>query len=135
MLMRTVSFVQEGTFSPCTSHPKKGLMPAFSGLTREEEQDEEECAKLQLFGLLEHKREHRFFSAAFKNLIHPKFRLKPEKDPEWKPGMENQLRRAIPKKPRHIPAPPAAIPSEGPPPPPPEEPSTNLEDFASFFFQ
>ena len=73
--------LQEGTFSPCTNHPKQGRMPSFPGLTREDEQDEEQHAKMQLLSLLGHKQEHRFFSEQFIKLIKPTFRPKPHADP------------------------------------------------------
>ena len=133
---------QDGTFSPCINHPKKGKMPAFPGLTREEEEDFEEHTKDQLLGLLDHKREFRFFSLEFINTINPKFRPKRDKDPEWLPGMELQSKRrklGEAKAPQR--APPAAPPSS--PSPGPSSPaaasveeedlSTNLADFAGFF--
>ena len=106
-------------------------MPAFTGLTREEEEDEEEYARMQLYGLLEHKTESRFFSKQFIDLINPKFRAKKPKDPEWKPGMERQA-QARSRRPQPVSgaAPPAAT---TPAPVVEEELSTNLADFADFF--
>ena len=133
---------QDGTFSACTNHPKKGKMPAFPGLTREEEEEEEDFAKLQLLSMLNHKQEHRFFSPQLKLLTNPNFRAKPEVDPEWRPGAPSAFcpRRSRPRKA----PPPKAAPLPGPSsscPPPADaaavaeetEPSTNLSDFASYF--
>ena len=115
-------------------------MPSFPGLTREAEEEEEDHAKLQLLSLLGHKQEHRFFSSQLQELINPKFKPKPEADPEWKPGTEPfyfQRRR-----PRTAPSSrrPARAPGPSSPSPPPqaaapeeEEPSTNMEDFASYY--
>ena len=126
---------QDGTFSPCTNHLKKGKMPPFPGLTREEEAEEEEHSIMQLRSLLCHKQEHRFFSSQFKALIKPKFRPKPEADPAWKPGMEPLYSR--PRKPRKKPSPPrpsaACLPPQDAEPEEEEEPSTNMADFASYF--
>ena len=110
-------------------------MPALLGLTREEEQDIEDHAKDQLLGLLDHKQEYRFFSREFIELINPKFKAKRDKDPEWHPGLEKQIKR--PKLgAAKLPSPQRAPPSASPLPPSSpveEELSTDLGDFASFF--
>ena len=115
-------------------------MPAFSGLTREEEEDEEEHATMQLRALLESKREFRFFSQEFIKYLNPHFRAKKEKDPEWRPGMERQAApaRGRSRKPQPIPAPASVLPLRASVPvtdPVVEETelSTNLADFADFF--
>ena len=72
-------------------------MPAFTGLTREEEEDSVDHMKLQLLSLLEHNNEHRFFSEQMQVTIKPNFKAKRKTandDPAWRPGAAKKPKQA-----------------------------------------
>ena len=68
----------------CTSHPRKGDLKQFDGLTAEEEQYHEPSAHAQLAAILNaDKDKHVFFSPELKFLADPEFVASPPPSPAW----------------------------------------------------
>ena len=79
--------VQDGTFVLCTSHEKKGYLPAFKGYTREKEQELKEFAMFEVMDLLYHKNLSRFLSPNLIDLVDPEF------DPPSPPSPRRKKRK------------------------------------------
>lgn len=89
---------------PSTLHVKKGWLPEFSGYTREQEQELSDFAKVELEGLLNHKKEARFFSQSLMFLA----------DPEFEPDTPTPRRKRKTRRPVQLPQPQQASPPRQP---------------------
>ena len=78
---------------PCTMHAKKRALPEFSGYTREEEDRLQDFALEELYHLLHHKRQARYFSTDMQLLADPEF------DPPTPPPKKRKTKRQVPKQP------------------------------------
>ena len=68
----------------CTAHPKKGDLKAHEGLSAEEEEHQEQCAKAHLGAILfADSTKHKFFSKELLHLADPHFVPSPPESPAW----------------------------------------------------
>ena len=143
--------VQDGTFVLCTSHEKKGYLPAFQGYSREKEQQLNDFAECEVMNLLHHKKLARYLSPNLIQLVDPDFEMPPTPRGRKKPKKKVVPPKAVaaakaPRSPspessppvREVPASPASPFSarskrRTPPAKSPPVQSNNLEDFQSFW--
>ena len=137
--------LQNGSLTMCSAHPKKGDLPAFEGLSAEQEELHEKATLAQLGAALNFKggQRHHLFSKELMRLADPTFSRPPSSPrrsgrPRLRPTPSPQPRRPRAAPPRERAAPSAAPPSTQAslsPSPLPEEPeeSRNLEDMVDFW--
>ena len=84
---------QNGSLVLCTAHPAKQDLPAFEGLTEEEEEYYEQCVRAQTGAILHEKRDnHKYFSKQLMKYVEPDFRPSPPNTPERR-RQQNKKRR------------------------------------------
>lgn len=110
----------------CTSHPRKGDLKQFDGLTAEEEQYHESSARAQLAAILNaDKDKHVFFSPELKFLADPEFVASPPPSPAWSRQKKKKTARKA--------APQAENVQEGSEQEEEQTESRNMEDMASLW--
>ena len=124
-----MSAAQTGSITLCSKHGKKGDLPAFEGLTAEQEEHHEKCSKAQLGAILfRDSSKHRFFSKQLMKLADPHFVPTPPSSPWRRSKKKQRLTRPLAQSHQA-----AGSGAEGEEEPQPEELSRDLRDMASFW--